>query len=101
MADSLPIVFDSRAVEDIDAATQWYSEQQTELALEFLNTLDETFERIANYPQAYYEVESGIRRALMKKFPYCIYYIISSDRITILAILHARRAPDTWQQRLE
>jgi plasmid stabilization system protein ParE len=56
---------------------------------------------ISQYPEAYREVDTGIRRALMQKFPYCVYYVVASNNITIFAILHARRVPDAWRQRFE
>lgn len=95
------VVFDSRAIEDVDAASKWYSEQQQSLVIEFLDSPNNTLERISQYPEAYVEVSSAIRRTFLKKFPYSIYYTIGSDRITVLAVLHTRRAPETWRQRLE
>jgi len=52
VSNNLPVVLDSRAEEDIDAASQWYAEQRLELALEFLKTVDATFEFISQFPQA-------------------------------------------------
>lgn len=63
------IVFDRRAIEDVDAASAWYSEQQQSLVIEFLDALNDTLERIAQYPEAYVEVSSTIRRVFLKKFP--------------------------------
>lgn len=101
MTANLPVVFDPRAEDDVDAAVQWYAQQQSKFALEFLEALDAALGRVVQYPEAYSEVDSGIRRALMKKFPYFIYYTVDSNRIAILAVLHTRRAPDTSRQRLE
>ncbi len=94
-------MLDSRAEEDIDAAAKWYAEQRIELALEFLEAVDVVFQFIAQFPQASHEVDSGIGRALTKKFPFCIYYTVDAERVTVFAVLHIRRSPDSWQQRLE
>ncbi len=72
MSAKKPVLLDSRAEEDIDAAAQWYAEQQLELALEFLDAVDAGFELIAQFPQADQEVAPGIRRILTKKFPFSI-----------------------------
>ncbi len=101
MTANLFVLFDARAIEDVEAASQWYSEKQQVLAIEFLNALNDTLGLVAQYPEAYVEVDFGIRRVLLKKFPYSIYYTIGSDRITVLAVLHTRRAPETWRKRLE
>lgn len=47
MSANLPIVLDSRAEEDIDAAAQWYANQRLELAQDFLDAVDAVFELIA------------------------------------------------------
>ena len=64
MTANLPVVFDSRAEDDIDAAVQWYAQQPSELAQEFLEALDVALERVVQYPEAHREVDSGIRRAM-------------------------------------
>ncbi|MGH2414469.1 MAG: type II toxin-antitoxin system RelE/ParE family toxin [Microcystaceae cyanobacterium] len=101
MSANLPVLLDARAEEDIDAAVQWYAKQQLELALEFIDAVDAAFESIAQFPQAYREVAPGIRRVLTRKFPFCIYYAVGDERLTVFAFLHASRRPETWQQRLE
>lgn len=101
MSASLPIVLDSRAEEDLDAAAQWYAEQGTELALEFLDAVDAVFEFIAKFPQASQEISARVRRVLTKKFPFCVYYMVDDGRVIVVAVLHFRRSPDAWQQRLE
>jgi toxin ParE1/3/4 len=98
---NLPIFLDSRAEEDLDIAAQWYAEQRTELSLEFLDAVDAVFEFIAQFPQAGREVSDGIRRVLTKKFPFCIYYKVDDGQVIVFAVLHFRRSPDAWQQRLE
>lgn len=40
------------------------------------------------------------RRAVVRRFPYCIYYIIQSDRIHIVSIFHTSRNPKKWQSRV-
>ncbi|MCL6436705.1 MAG: type II toxin-antitoxin system RelE/ParE family toxin [Leptolyngbyaceae cyanobacterium HOT.MB2.61] len=66
MSAKLPIFLDSRAEEDLDTAAQRYAEQHTELALEFLDAVDEVFEFIAQFPQAGREVPKQGERFLMK-----------------------------------
>jgi toxin ParE1/3/4 len=96
-----PILLDFRAEKDIDSAAVWYAEERLELALEFLNAVDAAFELIAQFPQAYREVAPGVRRVLIKKFPFCIYYAVDDECLTVVAVLHASRSSETWQQRLD
>lgn len=50
-------------------------------------------------PESYAVVYSDIRRAVLQRFPYAIYYRIVSSRIIVIAIFHGRRNPKTWQKR--
>lgn len=40
-----------------------------------------------------HEIELGFHRAMSKRFPYGIYYMIENDRAIIVAVLDLRREP--------
>jgi plasmid stabilization system protein ParE len=40
-----------------------------------------------------------VRRALLQRFPYAVYFILDDQIIVILAILHQRRDPAVWKRR--
>ena len=42
----------------------------------------------------------GFQRALSKRFPFCIYYTLEADDLTVVAVLDARRDPLWTRQRL-
>ena len=44
-------------------------------------------------------VEEDMRRALLHKFPYSIYFVNESEAIAIIAVLHQHRRSDTWKSR--
>lgn len=44
-------------------------------------------------------VHRQMRRALVRRFPFQILYEIESEEITIYAIYHSARDPETWKQR--
>ena len=45
------------AVAEVDAATSFYHDKQTRIALRFINNLEETLGRIAISPEIFREVE--------------------------------------------
>jgi plasmid stabilization system protein ParE len=55
---NLPIIFDPRAIEDIDTAVEWYVKQQLEPAVKFIEALDAVIVMISQYPEAYREVDT-------------------------------------------
>ncbi len=44
--------------------------------------------------------ELGVRRSLLKKFPYAVVFIVMAEEIRILAVAHGRRRPGYWRARM-
>ena len=93
------LVAEPRADLDVAAAFEWYEDQRLGLGAEFLEQLRATYDRIAEGPLKYQELRSGIRRALLTRFPYAVYFAVEADFIAVVAVLHAGRDPAVWQQR--
>jgi plasmid stabilization system protein ParE len=84
---------------DIQAAALWYEEQQNGLGMRFLDELDLVFRRIKENPRQFPRVEAEIHRALLHRFPYGVYFLVESEEVTVLAVLHLHRHPDVWKGR--
>ena len=50
----------------------------------------------ATYPESLPVVRPRIRRVLLRRFPYGIFYVVQPSVVLVLAVIHARRAPETW-----
>lgn len=85
---------------DIEAAFEWYEDEESGLGSEFLDELRSAYQRILDHPLGYQELRSGIRRALTHRFPYGIYFSIEREIILILAVLSTARDPAEWQRRI-
>jgi toxin ParE1/3/4 len=85
---------------DIEAAFEWYEIELPGLGLEFLQEVRASYLRIIDGPLKYEELRSGVRRALTKRFPYAIYFVVEGQVIVILAVLHCARDPEEWQWRI-
>ena len=85
---------------DIDSAFSWYEAEEPGLGPEFLDQLRLIYRRILENPLGYEEQHSGIRRGLMRQFPYAVYFSIEDETILILAVLHTARNPAEWQLRI-
>jgi len=79
---------------------QWYQEQRTGLGFDFKLCVDEIFSKLHKHPLIYKKVYNDIRRAVTQRFPFAIFYIIGNDTVFILAVLHARRDPASWKNRI-
>ena len=93
------LVAQPRANLDVAAAYRWYENERVALGLEFLDHLEATYDRITDDPFQYQELNSGIRRALLRRFPYAVYFSVEGDVVVILAVLHASRDPAECQRR--
>ncbi|RVT40636.1 type II toxin-antitoxin system RelE/ParE family toxin [Rheinheimera sediminis] len=87
------------AKQDIQDAFHYYQSCLPNLGHEFLLCVDAQLHAIQRMPKRYRLVYKVIRRAVVRRFPYCIYFIETEQAISIIAVLHARRAPDSWQLR--
>jgi plasmid stabilization system protein ParE len=86
---------------DIADAALWYEQRSPGLGREFLHALDAVLAEIARAPERYPLVHREVRRALLRRFPYGVFFLASPDRTTVIACLHARRDPRVWQERSE
>ena len=95
---SLPVVLTEEAQAEFDDAADWY-EQQAGLGSVFTTAVREVLNRIASMPLLHQVVYKDIRRALIRRFPYSIFYRVDTDRITVIAVFNNRCDPAIWQGR--
>jgi hypothetical protein len=95
------IVYHPDAAEELIEAAAFYETRVRGLGAQFLETYDAGIDTIINSPVVWPELEDGIRRYLLKRFPYGILYCIVGDELQVLAVMHLKRHPDYWKYRLE
>ena len=86
------------AQRELDDVVAWYNEREEDLGLDFLDELDRSIRRIVAFPLASTEIDPGIRRCLLARFPYGVIYGIDEDLIIVMAVAH--RHPRYWADRL-
>ncbi len=84
---------------DAAEAAIWYQNLREGLGEEFLMELEVAFDAIRRNPYHFQLIDKNIRRTLTKRFPFAIFYVVDSDTVFILAILHIRRSPLLWKKR--
>jgi len=95
----LNVRFLAIAQRETDDAVTWYNEQLDGLGQEFLDELDRTVRRTVAFPLSCGEIEPGLRRCLMARFPYGIIYGIDGDGLVVIAVAHLHREPRYWIDR--
>lgn len=84
---------------DILEASLWYREQRADLAEDFLEAIEEKIKILLDNPQLFAIRYKEIRQAPLTRFPFAVHYSIEETTIFVLAVLHTRRNPVTWQKR--
>jgi plasmid stabilization system protein ParE len=84
---------------DLAATKLWYEEQHEGLGARFLGEVDATFRRIESSPMAFSFVRGRLRRALLRRFPFGVFYVLTAEHIVVVAVLHAARDPRLWGKR--
>ena len=93
------IVVRPAAAADIGEAFLWYENQRAGLGNEFLGAAQAVIDAIAARPDMHPVIQRNTRRALLRRFPYAIYYRVYPDVIAVVACMHGRRDPRRWQVR--
>lgn len=98
MAADLTLV--PEAEQDIAEAYAWYEHRRFGLGEEFLASLEACLESIRREPETRSKVFETYRRALVRRFPYAIFYEHVENSIAVFGISHTSRDPGKWRHRL-
>lgn len=92
-------VFQPAATADVEAAYAWYEKQRRGLGGEFRAAIDEVIAMIERKPAACPVVRRAVRRAVLKRFPYSIFYRVVGTVVVVEACVHGKRHPRVWRSR--
>lgn len=95
---ALPLVYRRKVGRDLAGGYAFYEGQRTGLGEEFLAVVELSFNNIERSPEIYTHVHGEVRRAVVSRFPYAIFYRVESKRVVVLTVLHTARAPKSWPQ---
>ncbi|MBV9960905.1 MAG: hypothetical protein JO072_01545 [Parafilimonas sp.] len=90
-----PIVFD-----DAGEAVNYYEKKVKGLGNRFYNGLLAALDEIQLTPLHYAYIKAPVRRHIISKFPYKIYYLVSKQTIYVIGISHAKRSNAFVKRRL-
>ena len=85
---------------DVANAVRWYEEQRAGLGDEFVIELDSILRRAILRPLQFPQIKNDIRRALLRRFPYAVYFRVGEETMDLIAVLHQHRDPRIWERRV-
>ncbi len=83
----------SAAERDIVEAQNWYEAQQQGLAAEFHAEFSAMLGKLAETPLIYPVLYREVRRAVLRRFPYLVWYRVQNSNVTVIACTHGRVGP--------
>ena len=98
MSDRLTILPEAR--QDLAEAFDWYEEQSPGLGLEFFRCVEACVQSVRASPKLYPTVHEEYRRALVRRFPYAVFYEYADRCVTVYAVFHCARDPEKWKVRV-
>ncbi len=84
------------ASEELMQAMHYYEHQRIGLGREFLIEIEQVLDLISLFPLSWPIYKGDLRRALVKRFPFGLFYRVSRKEIVVAAVMDLRRDPDTF-----
>jgi plasmid stabilization system protein ParE len=91
----LPVVYRLVARREIIDVARSYEIRRPRLGTSFLDEIERIERHVADAPGLYQVVDGDIRRAVLRRFPYGLFYLEETERVLVLACLDLRRDPQT------
>lgn len=92
-------IFRPSAAADIERSYRWYEDQRVGLGDEFLEEVSVTVDAVLARPRAYPVLHRDTRRALVRRFPFALFYRTIDETIVVVACFHVQRKPSRWKRR--
>ncbi|HXJ91522.1 MAG TPA: type II toxin-antitoxin system RelE/ParE family toxin [Terriglobia bacterium] len=93
------VIFTQAARLELIEAQDWYEGEAPGLGRRFRQAIDALTERMSANPRQFPVVFKDVRRALLRRFPYSLFFVIEGETLLVVACFHASRDPAQWQKR--
>ena len=94
------LIYHPDAEAELLEAVEFYERRVPGLGDRLLREFDAAIAAIQDSPERWSVVVDDVRRFVMRRFPYGIYYRVERDVIRVLVVKHHSRHPDYWRYRL-
>ncbi|MGI8602350.1 MAG: type II toxin-antitoxin system RelE/ParE family toxin [Verrucomicrobiales bacterium] len=93
------VILTPEADNDVTESYNWYEEREPGLGEDFLRCVEPCVSNIQRHPLMYPVASDEFRRALIRRFPFEVFYEPASDNITIYSVFHCSQDPRKWRER--
>lgn len=96
-----PLIVRPKAAFELDAAFAYFEQERPGLGHAFLLAVDSAFATLRANPEIGRAITPRIRRSLLRRFPYGVFYSLRPNAIVVLAVLDLRQSPRRWPRRAD
>ena len=91
-----------QAEADMAEAAMWYGNQRPGLGREFLVAVETALGNAVANPRQYpcLRRKPEVRRVLLTRFPYRIFFILRPDAVVVFRVLHGARPHREWKRNI-
>ena len=93
------VIFHHEAQEEFIASALYYEERVDGLGMDFHEEVLRTIQNALQHPDSWPDIGGGIRRCLVRKFPYAVLYDTTPSEFFVYAVMNLHRHPDYWKHR--
>jgi plasmid stabilization system protein ParE len=90
---SYSVHYSSAAAAEVGNVITWYSKPDIGQGAAFVRELERTEAHLRSRPELYQRVEGEIRRAVLRRFPYSLFYVVESELVLVIACMHHHQRP--------
>ncbi len=93
--------FHPEAQDELIEAAIWYDDRRDGLGDDFVDAVSAQVDSICRMPELFPIVHEDVRQAILRRFPYVVYFRLVGERVLIVSVFHASRDPESLRSRLD
>lgn len=93
------VEFNSEAEYELEVAFGYYEAQAPGVGDQFLAEVNRTLELLSTHPEVGVIVPPNLRRLVLRRFPFVLYYNWDQERLRIQVVAHQQRRLGYWRTR--
>ena len=98
----LTFELDDAAEKEFYSVIDYYKQFDRTLSSDFIQEFDRAVKRLQKFPDAGSPYLHNTKLVILHRFPYAIVYKIYRDEVIVVhAVMHMKRKPDYWKERIK
>lgn len=93
--------FHPEAQQELIDAAIWYDDRRDGLGDSFIDAVFAQVVDICKTPERFPAVHNNVQQAMLRRFPFVVYFRVVGERILVLSVFHASRDPESLWARLD